>query len=426
MKIIAYCYSDPGSESTPNWEGWDQKIDHIYQDLGDRQALDQLFQDLQTESVDYLLVHNLAELGDSVLAVSLHLKKLELMGIKVIGLATNQAEQKADLINLLREIKRHHHSRNIRKGHTRNRLKFLPPPGKAPYGYRRGKERYLLDRNAAPIVKDFFEHFLLYGSLRGAVRYLEQKHGLIIAVSTGGRWLTNCVYRGDLKYKNDEIISNTHTAIISRAEAAQIDRVLRRNRRLSPRTASAPRSLAGLVICGECESLMKISKVSSRRQSQEYLYLRPTNCSRMPKCGAIPYQSVLKQSIDRICQDLPNAVAKINLPDPEQMKAKITQEIGTKEEILAQIPNLTLKGIFDPETAELRTYKIRTEISQMQSQLAQLPPVNLREIAQAVSIPQFWLDLSESERRFYFREFIRQIKIIRQAQTWHIQLIFIF
>ncbi len=52
--------------------------------------------------------------------------------------------------------------------------------------------------------------------------------------------------------------------------------------------------------------------------------------------------------------------------------------------------------------------------------------MNLKAIAQTVSIPQFWSDLSESERRFYFREFIQQIKIIRHDQAWQLELIFIF
>jgi hypothetical protein len=87
---------------------------------------------------------------------------------------------------------------------------------------------------------------------------------------------------------------------------------------------------------------------------------------------------------------------------------------------------LCAQGILDRETEELRAYKLRTEISQLQGQLAELPPVNLRETAQAVSIPQFWQDLSEAERRFYFREFIRKIEILRDGNEWTLNLIFIF
>ncbi len=82
--------------------------------------------------------------------------------------------------------------------------------------------------------------------------------------------------------------------------------------------------------------------------------------------------------------------------------------------------------MLDQETAKLRRYKLQTEISQLESQLAILPPVNLSSVAQAVSIPQFWMDLSEVERRFYLREFIRQIEVIRQGENWNLQIIFSF
>ncbi len=108
------------------------------------------------------------------------------------------------------------------------------------------------------------------------------------------------------------------------------------------------------------------------------------------------------------------------------MKLGIKEAIASKQDILSQLDQVIASGILDAETALLRAYKLRTEIAQLQAQFAQLPPVNLRETAQTVSIPQFWLDLSESERRFYFREFIRQIQLIRQDNRWHLQVQFIF
>ena len=116
----------------------------------------------------------------------------------------------------------------------------------------------------------------------------------------------------------------------------------------------------------------------------------------------------------------------MNLPQLDKVKSSLTDAIATKQDILATLPTLTSEGVLDSETAALRAYKLRTEISELQGKLATLPPVNLRSVAQAVSIPQFWLDLSESERRFYFREFIRQISLVRQDATWHLQVIFVF
>lgn len=433
MKIIAYSYSNPLLELPPDPTTWGWEVERIYQDLGKRIELEQLLSDCQTEPAHYLLIRRLEELGDSVEEISDRLIQIEAMGVKII--ATEQSYSSAQatdpnlrtsLLKLLGEIQREANSRRLRQGHARNRLKSLPPPGKAPYGYRRGKDRYILDRSTAPVVKEFFEQFLLYGSLRGAVRYLEKKYGKKISVSTGRRWLTNPIYRGDIAYHNGEILSDTHSPILNREEAAQIDRLLRRNRRLPPRTASAPRSLAGLVVCGECQSHMTVTSVTIRRKTQEYLYLRPISCPKQPKCSAIAYEKVLDFTIQNICQELPLAVASMNAPSLDGVKQSFSSQIERKQDILEQLPALTASGVLDVETADLRAYKIRTEISQLRSHLAALPPVNLKAIAQAVSIPQFWNDLSESERRFYFREFIRQIEITRQEKEWQLQLIFIF
>jgi len=452
MRIIAYLYSDPLLEPTPDSNLWGWDIDRVYQDLAIaavpkkgiaivRQQWQQLLDDCQAEPTDYLLLRRVEELGDSVQAVGDRLAELEALGIRLI--VTEQAastmhpaladqpilkgaDLQADLLKLLQQVQREQRSRRIRQGHAQNRVKALPPPGKAPYGYRRSKSRYVVDRSTAPVVKDFFEQFLLYGSLNSAVRYLAKRYGKKIAVSTGHRWLNNPVYRGDLAYQNGELVSDTHDPIISRDEAAQVDRLLRRNRQLPPRTASAPRSLARLVVCSECRSPMTITRVSAPRRDREYLYLRPTGCTQTPRCKAIAYEAILQQTIERICEDLPRAVADVELPDVGTIKQGIGGAIAAKQAILSQLPPLVTSGVLDQDTADLRAYKLRTEMAVLQGKLAQLPPVNLQAIAQTVSIPQFWLDLSEPERRFYFREFIRQIELIRHAERWKLKLIFIF
>jgi DNA invertase Pin-like site-specific DNA recombinase len=425
MQIVAYTYTDPLIEESPPIEIWGWEIDRVYRDLGARHELDRLLQDRIERRVDYLLVRRLDELGDSARDVRQVLVKLQELQIKLITTET-EIEPQLNLLQLIDNIQSDLVSRRMRQGHAHNRLQFLPPPGKAPYGYRRSKDKYTIDKSAAPVVKDFFDRFIIYGSLRGAVRYLEKKYNKKIAASTGLRWLSNPVYRGDTAYRKDEVISDTHAAILSRDEAAQIDRLLRRNRRLPPRTASAPRSLAGLVNCEHCGQTMTVTTVSAPRRVEKYLYLRPTNCDRQPKCKSIRYERVLTTTIDRICTDLPLAVSQANLPNLDGFKAKISQDIIDKQQTIARLPELICEGILDRETVDLRIYKLKTEISQLQDRLAAFPPVNLQSLAQAVSIPQFWLDLSESERRFYFREFMRSISIDPQAANLDLQLRFIF
>jgi hypothetical protein len=334
-------------------------------------------------------------------------------------------------LQLFQTVQRTQRSRRIRQGHARNRLKATPPPGKSPYGYKRGRGRYVVDRATAPIVKEFFEQFLLFGSLRGAVRAIAKKYGKKISPSTGQKWLTHPVYRGNLVYNTGDVIPDTHEAILDPEEAAQVDRVLRRNRQLPGRTASAPRSLAGLVVCAQCGMGMTISRVApakvvqkSAKASREYLYLRVPQCPQ--QCKAIPYEQVLQGAIERICQELPRTLSQAALPDLEGVKQGWQAALQQKQSILEQLPQLVEDGILDEASSQLRAYTLRTELAQLQTKLAQLPPVSLSAIAQTVSIPQFWWDLSEAERRFYFRELIRRIELVRQDDSWQIRLVFAF
>ncbi|MDR9403270.1 MAG: recombinase family protein [Halothece sp. Uz-M2-17] len=424
MTVVAYCYSDPLLDTPQENYDWGRPVDRVYHDLGGRQEWEQLLEDCQETPPEIILIRRWGDLGESLEEVIRAIAQLETFGADIITLEAETSNHQ-QLFHFVESLHREQRSRKLRQGHARSRLNAHPPPGKAPYGYRRGKERYIIDRSTSPVVKDFFEHFLLYGSLRGAVRYLERRYGKKISVTTGRHWLTNPVYRGDLGYKDGEVIPNTHVPILTRDEAAQIDRLLRRNRKLPPRTASAPRSLAGLVVCHTCQCPLRITQVTTHRKKREYLYLRPQKCPHSPQCKAIPYEQVLDRTIERVCADLPQAVSQMQSQGLAEKKPALEAKIQELQDILTQISQLETHGVLDAETAKLRRYKLRVEIGQYQEQIAQCPPENLSAIAQAVSLPQFWRDLSESERRFYFREFIQQIEIHYEARSqWDLNLVF--
>jgi DNA invertase Pin-like site-specific DNA recombinase len=456
MQVIAYIFQEFLIEPQSALESMGYTIDQVYIDRAIpsspdyRPELGRLMAQNQIDPADLLLVESLDALGNTLQEVATLIATLEEVGTTVVSLNDDQpghspqVEQRSNaqptraaLLRLAGEVQNCQRRRRLRAGHGRNRLKALPPPGKAPYGYRRGQERYLIDRAAAPVVTAFVEEFLLYGSLRGAVRFVERKFGKRISVSTGRRWLTHPVYRGDLQYGDGQVLRDTHAAIISRDAAAQIDRLLRRNSQLPPRTAGALRSLAGLVSCQACGTRLAISTTTLYKQNKVYLYLRPTDCPRQPKCKSIPYEAALQRIIHQICRDLPEAVGSLQVatealqefpgaivspPSPSWFQAQIDQ----KEAVLAQLPTLVETGVLDQETADLRQYNLRSEIAEIQQQISQLPPVNLQELSQAVAIPQFWLDLSESERRFFFREFIQDVQIVRQGEHWEVELAFVF
>ncbi|ACB50318.1 hypothetical protein cce_0967 [Crocosphaera subtropica ATCC 51142] len=439
MILFAYFYSEPLLETVLEIPINDLKIERVYHDLGARYELEKLLNDCQQTPPNYLLIRQLEELGDDYNLIKNNYQRLTNLGIKILVLENQKLTNldkleslenttKIDINDpkLLETIKENQRNLSLKKGQALTRIKALPPPGKAPYGYRRGKDCYIIDRSTAPIIKDFFEQFLLFGSLRGAINYLAKRYGKKISVSTGSRWLKNPVYRGDLKYKNNEIISNTHVPIISREEAAQIDRLLGRNRKLSTKTASAKHSLVGLVSCKKCHNSMIINHVTQRNKKKEYLYIRPQNCPLNPQCKAIAYQEVLNRTIDYICKNFPEKVKSFDPKQIETYKNNIQTQIEEKKDIINQLSSLIQCNILDESTANLRRYNLNLEISELRSQLEQLPPENLKKIAEAVSLPRFWQDLSEAERRFYFREFIRQIYIEQTAKVdWNLEITFI-
>ncbi len=451
MRMIAYVANDPLGERVNGQAIWGVEVDHVYEDWGSDQQLQQMLLDCQAHPPTYLLLRRLQELGPTLTIIGDRLQQLEQLGIEVLAIeqdySTRQwqraspSEQRQHWLKLSELITQELRQTRQKQGHAERRLQTLPPPGRAPYGYRRTTEHYGIDKTTAPILRDFFEHYLRYASLRAALRYIEQKYHKKFAVSTGQRWLTHPVYRGDLLLRNQDIIPNTHPAILSREEAAQIDRLLRRHRQFAPRTASNPHSLAGLVVCQSCQGKLTLASVTPRRnsaQSPRYRYLRCLQCPHQPKCPAIAYDAILTQTIAQICQELPLAVGRFRSPNLPQITQGIQAKITQKQQILNQLPGLIQQQILDPETAQLRAYKLQTEIAQLQQQFNQLPPGELTKLTQAIALPQFWLDLSEIERRFYFREFIQQIQLIRPGlsttmlstphspKDWKIALKFVF
>ncbi|ERN41510.1 site-specific recombinase, DNA invertase Pin-like protein [Rubidibacter lacunae KORDI 51-2] len=435
MKAIAYSYRDPLLDSStqsvlPSTQ--EIEIAGLYEDWGERSAWQQVLAACDCEPPACVLVRSPSELGTSAAEVDAAIAQLTLRGVALALLEPDGTVRKLPLGDratraAIAQWQDEQKRQQLLRGHARRRLQAQPPPGKAPYGYRRGRDRYGLDRSTAPVVKEFCDRFLLYGSLRGAVRYLEAKFGKKISVATGRRWLTHPVYRGDLLYKTGEIVPDAHIAILSRDEAAQIDRLMKRNRRLPPRAASAPHSLAGLVICSTCKQGLGIARVKGRNRQQAYLYLRAARCPRQPTCRSLPYQAVLDRAIVKICEELPPAIAQLQSPDTAALQVAIAAQVERKQQALAQLPVLEQQEILDADTAALRRARLHAEIAALYDRRAQLPPPNLSAIAREVALPQFWYDLSETERRFYLREFLRHIEVLRpESGVWELRLAFVF
>lgn len=437
--IIAYTYTDPVIDKTPSSFFWGCEIDAVYQDISDRKQLEKLLKDCQLICPNYLLIRSLSELGNTLTEVNQIVSEIEELNIEIIGIdedynsskfrVINHHQTKEKLIFIWEDIRKKIHRRKLLKSHSNNRLKTLPPPGKAPFGYLKGKDSYIINRATSPIVRDFFDRFLLYSSVSDSVRYIETKYNKKIALSTAIYWLKNPIYRGDLGYKNQEIILNTHTAILSKEEGAQIDRILKSHRLVKSRSASANYALAGLVKCKICQSSFRISKVTNKKYPEKYLYLIPSKCQGNQTCKSLKYNLFLETVINQICQEFSLLTTKTNLPNTNIIKENLLVKIQEKKEILSKIEQLKIENILDEETTNIRNYNINLEITALKQTITNLPPDNLNIIASTLSNEQFWYDLSPSECRFYLREFIKIIDVIpmdKNDKNYEIILNFVF
>ncbi|NJK59800.1 MAG: hypothetical protein HC918_05485, partial [Oscillatoriales cyanobacterium SM2_1_8] len=246
------------------------------------------------------------------------------------------------------------------------------PAGPVPFGYRKSKTGYAIDRSKAAVVRACLEHYLIYGSVREAARHGSRKAGTPLTPSTVAAWLTHPAYRGDLVYTQNgqkRVIRDAHPALLSREEAAQIDR--QRQRRLPPRSAGTPQALAGLVRCGRCGEWLHLTVTRTRRQT--YRYLRSPRCPQSPKCRAIAYEAALQQIIETLCRTLAPAMLP-GVPSLRERQQALKERIRHLETLRSQLPLGESQGFLDPETRLLRQHNLDRELADLQTQLATLPP----------------------------------------------------
>jgi hypothetical protein len=387
----------------------------VYVDWGSRLHYEWLQEKLTQKHLTHLFLCRLEDLGDTVAVIHsflVHLQQAQ-VSLHLVGSERILTPDTPECwIQLLTNLPSSLQSRRVRRAHHQNRLDLKPPPGPSPYGYQRDTDRYILNRKQALVVKDFFDHFLLYGSLRESVRYLAQKHGKKMSVATGRQWLSSAVYRGDLAFGDGSVIRNTHPAILSRQEAAQIDRWLRRNRGMPRRSASAGRSLSGLVQCQTCQKGLRIVQVTQRKKQHQYLYMRCQGC-----CYSLSYERLLEKVIQLICEQLPERTRQFNPIPLEERRSTLGSQIQKNEATLQHLDHLQQEGILDDLSLHQRRYHLRAENAVLTQYLEQLPPSNVADIAQTLSIVPFWQDLTESERRSYFREFLQTIWVNAQGDV---------
>ena len=130
--IIAYIYTNPMIEITPDSFFWGCEIEAIYQDIGERQQLVKLIRDCEKNAPSYLLIRSLSEFGNSLDEVTKTITVIEELGIEIIAIdedynsskfkIINNSKTKEKLLNIWNDIRQKIHQKKLLKSHGNNRL----------------------------------------------------------------------------------------------------------------------------------------------------------------------------------------------------------------------------------------------------------------------------------------------------------------
>lgn len=126
-----------------------------------------------------------------------------------------------------------------------------------PRGYKRevidGVGRMLIDEKKAAEVKAAFEHFINYGSIRGALFYVNNELGANISRRTFEHMLTNKIYFGTYEHENYGTFPNYCEPIITEQQFWKAQEIRKKNRKERPQSKRrATYIFAGMIYCPQC------------------------------------------------------------------------------------------------------------------------------------------------------------------------------
>ena len=172
--------------------------------------------------------------------------------------------------------------RELAKGSERVKTVFeykvkngQPISGSVPVGFKietkaDGTKRIIIDEEVAPFIRDFYEHFKQYHSIRAAGRYVNEKHGQDRSYSFFSRLLSNELYCGTFRGN-----TNFCTGYVSREEWDELQQLKKRHIKKTP--TNNVYLFSALMDCPICQRRLTVIccfKNMKDGSKKKYIYYR--------------------------------------------------------------------------------------------------------------------------------------------------------
>ena len=292
---------------------------------------------LELDRFDVIIFTKLDRLTRNVFEANDMLRTFEAHNVGLVSTQEDDIDTSTGDGKFMFDLKVSLAERELRKGSERIRAVFdykvkngLVINGNPPYGYtiteKEGKKVIGFDPEAEHIIRDIFEHFKKYHSVKKTMQDMNIKHDLTKSYQTYHRVLTNPFYYG--KYKDNESYS---PAYITKDQYLKNQVIIKNN--IRQRHTKHVHIFTGRVKCPECGSPMA-GMVTKRPNKTYYSY----RCNKNGMQGRCSWNRVLNEdkvhdflakNVDRLAQEhMVNVeVAPVKKDNSQKRIREIQQEM---------------------------------------------------------------------------------------------------
>ena len=276
--------------------------------------------------------------------------------------------------------------------------------GAVPLGFKIEDKHLVADEGTVKIAQDIFAYYDLHNNKTATRRYILEKYGLSITMTTLQRMLRNTMYKGE--YRG---ISGYCEALI---EPQIFDRVKERAQTGNVRKTGANRTyiFSSLLICAECGR--KMVGHLGRRGSREYYLYRCNYSANLKLCEhkrCINEREIEEYLLNHIEEEINSYIVDYEVKAAQKLKPKTDKgKIKRKME--------KLKELYINELITMEEYKkdYETYIEQLaETEAAPVPTPNYKALEgfKGNEFKGMYKTMEREERRSLWRSIITSIKI---------------
>ena len=393
-----------------------------------RPDFQRMIEDIELGYISTIIVKDMSRLGREYLQVGYYTEQyFPSHNIRFIAVndgvdtvtGIDETTELAPFRNVMNEFYARDISRKVRSAHN-TRGRAGEPLSQPPYGYMKdpnNKKRWLVDPEAAGVVREIFKLYLEGESVDGIARIMEERQHLNCTsywaskgINRGGKkcqpnpykWKSNTIceilkrqeYCGDVlnfktrsqSFKNHNRIDNPreewmvfkdkHEPIIARETFEKVQKMLPAERHRAPREHNGPRSIfSGFLRCADCGSKMWYRTNTTNRDIHYFCcsnnssdfrgsclsrhYVRADAVETVVEMELRRLAEYLAADEDRFVEILANKSQK-----QSEFERKLAQaELNKSEMRLEMIPKL-LKNLYEDKVAGKTTEETYAMLSQ--------------------------------------------------------------